>query len=195
MQEVTDSIISRFPSFMASTTNARLPDIQRRPLQSSKSWSRIESESTAIPEADNPKEPSTLKEKGLVDMRPDLFEKSSEDDERKAAVEGIAGRLSADFDELPIELVSLTDRLVSQDVGWSSQHILTQSSFIDSLSAKVHRAPPSIDKLSSLFQDFYAIASTHINTHISTLSSRQHRGNSSAPSMSSLSSTASKFRA
>jgi hypothetical protein len=59
----------------------------------------------------------------------------------------------------------------------------------------VHLSPPSVDKLSGLFQDFYAVAATHINTHISTLSSRQHRGTSPAPSVSSLSSTASKFRA
>ena len=68
-------------------------------------------------------------------------------------------------------------------------------SFIDSLSAKVHPTPPTVDKLSGLFQDFYAVAATHINTHISTLSSRQHREGSPAPSVSSLSSTASKIRA
>jgi hypothetical protein len=72
---------------------------------------------------------------------------------------------------------------------------LTFSSFIDSLSAKVHPTPPTVDKLSGLFQDFYAVAATHINTHISTLSSRQHRESSPAPSISSLSSTASKIRA
>lgn len=51
-----------------------------------------------------------------------------------------------------------------------------------------------MDKLSTLFQDFYAVAASHINTHISTLSSRQHRESSPAPSVSSLSSTASKLR-
>ncbi|RFU30617.1 hypothetical protein B7463_g5709, partial [Scytalidium lignicola] len=80
-------------------------------------------------------------------------------------------------DELPIELVSLTD------------------TFIESLSAKVHPTPPNIEKLSRLFQDFYTVSATHINTHISTLSSRQHRANSPAPSTSSLSSTASRLRA
>ncbi len=68
-------------------------------------------------------------------------------------------------------------------------------SFIDSLSAKVHPTPPTVDKLSALFQDFYKVAAQHIHTHISALSSRQHRDNSPTPSMSSLSSTASKFRA
>lgn len=51
-----------------------------------------------------------------------------------------------------------------------------------------------MDTLSGLFQDFYAVATTHIHTHISTLSSRQHR-ESSSNSVSSLASTASKFRA
>lgn len=70
------------------------------------------------------------------------------------------------------------------------------SSFIDSLSAKVHPTPPTVDKLAILFQDFYAVAATHINTHIAAISSRQHRANSPAPSVSSsLSSTASKIRA
>jgi hypothetical protein len=44
-----------------------------------------------------------------------------------------------------------------------------------------------VDKLSGLFQDFYAVAATHINTHISALSSRQHRERSPAPSVTSLS--------
>ncbi|KAI9784038.1 MAG: hypothetical protein M1816_001069 [Peltula sp. TS41687] len=58
---------------------------------------------------------------------------------------------------MPIELVSLSDR------------------FIDSLSAKVHPSPPTIEKLSALFQDFYLTASSHISTHIALISSRQYR--------------------
>lgn len=72
--------------------------------------------------------------------------------------------------------------------------MLSLSSFVDSLSAKVHPTPPTVDRLSGLFQDFYTVAATHINTHISTLSSRQHRESSPTPS-GSLSSTASKLRA
>ncbi|KAJ5666277.1 Vacuolar sorting protein 9 subgroup [Penicillium maclennaniae] len=60
-------------------------------------------------------------------------------------------------EELPIELVSLTDR------------------FINSLSAKVHNSPPTIDKISSLFQVFYDRAESHIATHISALASRINR--------------------
>jgi len=63
------------------------------------------------------------------------------------------------------------------------------------LSAKVHSTPPNVEKLSGLFQDFYEIAISHVDTHISALSSRQHRENSPAPSITSISSTASKLRA
>jgi hypothetical protein len=66
-------------------------------------------------------------------------------------------------------------------------------SFIESLSAKVHPTPPTIDNLSSLFQGFYATASSHINTHISALASRQNREASPAPS--SRASAASRLRA
>lgn len=68
------------------------------------------------------------------------------------------------------------------------------TSFIESLSAKVHSAPPNIDKLSRLFQDFYALASSHIGTHISALATRQTREVSPAPSGSSISSAASRLR-
>lgn len=69
------------------------------------------------------------------------------------------------------------------------------SSFVESLSAKVHSTPPNIDKLSQLFQDFYTLASSHIQTHISALATRQRRGPSPSPSTtSSISSAASRFR-
>ena len=66
-------------------------------------------------------------------------------------------RASVDMDDLPIELISLTD------------------SFIDSLSHKVHPTPPNIDNLSRLFQDFYHSASSHINTHVASLLTRHSR--------------------
>lgn len=65
-------------------------------------------------------------------------------------------------------------------------------SFIDSLSAKVHPTPPTVDSLSHLFQDFYETASSHINTHISALASRQARESSPAPSRAI---TSKRFRA
>ncbi|EPS28920.1 hypothetical protein PDE_03866 [Penicillium oxalicum 114-2] len=66
-------------------------------------------------------------------------------------------------EELPIELVSLTDR------------------FVNSLSAKVHNSPPTIDKISSMFQVFYSRAESHIATHISTLASRINRDSQPRP--------------
>ncbi|PKS10176.1 hypothetical protein jhhlp_001926 [Lomentospora prolificans] len=99
---------------------------------------------------------------------PDALETTDNDEA------GEAGRVSVDMGEMPIELVSLTD------------------SFIESLSAKVHPTPPNIDNLARLFQDFYAVASTHINTHISTLAMKQTRDASPAPSRQS---TAQRLRA
>jgi len=58
------------------------------------------------------------------------------------------------FEELPIEIRSLTER------------------FLDSLTAKVHPTPLSADALADLFQDFYTRASAKITTHIATLSAR-----------------------
>ena len=56
--------------------------------------------------------------------------------------------------------------------------------FIESLSAKVHNTPPSIEKLSAIFQEFYAKAESHIASHINALSTRQSRGASPNPSIS-----------
>ena len=78
----------------------------------------------------------------------------------------------AGLDELPIELVSLTDRFAAS---------LT--------TAKIYATPPSIDRLCSLFQDFYLQADTHIATHIQALSLKQARETSPVPSTSSRTST------
>ena len=66
------------------------------------------------------------------------------------------------------------------------------TSFIESLGAKVHSTPPSIDRLSEYFQDFYLKAESHIATHINALSSLQYRGISPNAAASSKISTASK---
>lgn len=65
-------------------------------------------------------------------------------------------------------------------------------SFVESLSAKVHSTPPNIAKLSQLFQEFYAQASSHIATHVSALASRQSRETFQPPPPSS--SVASRIR-
>lgn len=85
-------------------------------------------------------------------------------------------RGSVDLDDLPIELISLTD------------------SFIEGLTTKKQPAPPDIENVSHMFQDFYHQAAQHINTHISTLISR-HRRESSPPAPISRTSTASILRA
>lgn len=108
-----------------------------------------------------------------------------EEEEKRDAFEGRISeevsdppRASVDLDDLPIELISLTDK------------------FIDSLLAKVHPHPPNIDNLSNLFQDFYATASTHVRTHVDSLATRQRREASPAPPpLSTRSSAASILRA
>ncbi|CAK7269267.1 hypothetical protein SEPCBS119000_003482 [Sporothrix epigloea] len=86
-------------------------------------------------------------------------------------------RVSVDMEELPIELISLTD------------------SFIESLQAKIHPTPPDIDKLSQKFQDFYETASTHIANHISALTISLNRDRASPPPITTRSSAARILRA
>ncbi|KAI9367221.1 hypothetical protein BJX61DRAFT_337364 [Aspergillus egyptiacus] len=91
---------------------------------------------------------------------PDLFEKSGPsgpagNDSTEPEETSVLSRSVQDRPEdMPIELISLTDR------------------FVTSLSARVHSSPPTIDKISNLFQDFYLRAEIHITTHISALASR-----------------------
>lgn len=59
------------------------------------------------------------------------------------------------------------------------------SRFLDSLSAKVHPTPLSIDALASMFQEFYTKAESHITTHIAAISSRLSRERSSSVSKKS----------
>ncbi|RJE23886.1 VPS9 domain protein [Aspergillus sclerotialis] len=98
----------------------------------------------------------------------DLFEKrvstdSGFGDEGHEEEISVLSSIHEQPEELPIELMSLTDR------------------FINSLSAKVHSSPPTIEKISSLFQDFYSRAESHIATHISTLAYRINREQSPNP--------------
>ncbi|ROT40168.1 hypothetical protein SODALDRAFT_329839 [Sodiomyces alkalinus F11] len=104
---------------------------------------------------------------------PDAFETSQENDGDGG--DGLEpGRGSVDLDDLPIELVSLTD------------------SFVESLTSKVHKTPPTIDKVAQLFQDFYQVASNHVSTHISAIASRRSRATS--PAASSRPSPANRLR-
>ncbi|KAK4547801.1 hypothetical protein LTR36_000759 [Oleoguttula mirabilis] len=104
----------------------------------------------------------------------DVFENHDEEEEEEDR-NGHSGsgaptpelKLPSTFDELPIEIKSLTER------------------FLESLSAKVHPTPLTADSLSDLFQDFYERAASHIATHIATLASRIGRGKSANPSTAS----------
>jgi hypothetical protein len=119
----------KLPDFMAPPNDRKTDDQRPRPLQGSKSWSRIEPESpgrrarkqrastvdngavSKLDNAETPDQPGAVSQ-DPPKMQPDAFEKSSDEDGHHEAVEGIAGRLSVDCDDLPIELISLTDRSV-----------------------------------------------------------------------------------
>ena len=90
-----------------------------------------------------------------------MFEKKN--DEEEGAVSPSLSKstsLPDRFDELPIELASLTDR------------------FVESLGARVYSEPPTADQLADLFQEFYIRASASISIHISALMSRLNRESS-----------------
>ncbi|KAL9593530.1 MAG: hypothetical protein Q9219_007509 [cf. Caloplaca sp. 3 TL-2023] len=125
----------------------------------------------AILESVNP-EPAQLQQDppsrpGDEDIFENDLENTQNDFNKAMAAKEELQDLPAGFDDLPIELVSLTDR------------------FIDSLTAKVHPEPPTVTKLSDMFQDFYVKAESHIATHISALSTKQHRDASPSASVSS----------
>ena len=127
IQVITNKMLFTLPDFMASS-NARKSDNHRpRPLHVSKSFSKIEP--PASPDrSTRSQRASTIQNGGITktvmsdktntskgDMKPptqpDAFEKSSGVDEVRSNADDVTGgKLPADFDELPIELVSLTDR-------------------------------------------------------------------------------------
>ena len=107
------------------------------------------------------------------DLKEDIFEKATGEESMDSPRDSLMASpalsgLPTGFDELPIELVSVTDR------------------FIASLTtAKIYVTPPSIERLCDLFQDFYLQADANIATHIQALSTKQRRGSSPAASVSS----------
>ncbi|GAW11068.1 hypothetical protein ANO14919_004070 [Xylariales sp. No.14919] len=110
--------------------------------------------------------------RGGQEEKLDAFESEPAEEE-----EAEVPRASVDIGIIPIELVSMTDN------------------FIDSLSAKVHPSPPNIDNLARMFQDFYHTAAQHVQTHISSLATRQTREHSLGSASSSRASAASLLRA
>ncbi|KAK4455881.1 hypothetical protein QBC34DRAFT_388201 [Podospora aff. communis PSN243] len=150
------------------------------PLRSTRSFPRPEP-SAALIDTTRPKRASTLQNGASPSQRSGSKTQVKEDvDHFESRISEEAAeppRQSVDLDELPIELISFTDR------------------FIEQLSAKVHPTPPNIDNLSNMFQEFYATAASHIQTHIDSLATRQRREASPAPSSSSRQSAASLLRA
>ncbi|KAL2834422.1 hypothetical protein BDW59DRAFT_137846 [Aspergillus cavernicola] len=128
-------------------------------------------QSVAIPESVDtdalPLSPSANEEE--QDGGPDLFEKSITsgspeiDGSQGEEISVLSRNVQNQPEILPIELISLTDR------------------FVNSLSARVHSSPPTIERISNLFQDFYLRAESHIATHISALASRINRDPSPYP--------------
>ncbi|EAW13956.1 VPS9 domain-containing protein [Aspergillus clavatus NRRL 1] len=128
-------------------------------------------QSVAIPEAvESTVLPIPLSPESEPGAGPDLFEKRGSSDS-SVRDDGHLGEevsvlslgIHEQPEELPIELISLTDR------------------FVNSLTVKVHSSPPTIEKISHLFQDFYVRAESHIATHISALASRINRDPSPNP--------------
>ncbi|KAG6303036.1 hypothetical protein E4U09_001140 [Claviceps aff. purpurea] len=155
----TASAIRQDMDRMPSLSSATSPDGERTLLLPQRAITTVDSSGVPLKEDEN--------------EAPDAFETGAHSDIEENVE---PSRASVELDELPIELITLTD------------------SFIESLSAKVHSTPPSIEKLSRLFQDFYALASSHVNTHINALATRQKRETSPTRSISSISSAASRLR-
>ena len=149
-------------------------------LHGSRSFTRMPAASATTPSPR--KRASTLQEAGIpeipearhIDHSPelagkkvDIFEahdEGDEDDARAAAGPNPELQLPSTFDDLPVEIKSLSER------------------FLDSLSAKVHPSPLTADALSDMFQDFYGRAAERIGTHIASLASRIGRDMGSAGS-------------
>ena len=144
---------------------------------SSKSFARYEPPVPSSPahrsRASTAQSPVTVKSPQKETGREDVFEKKNEEeDEPDSPSLEKSQSLPDKFDELPIELASLTDR------------------FVESLSARIYAEPPAIDQLAELFQEFYIRASASISTHISALMSRINRDASPTPPSSTAKSKA-----
>ncbi|KAK7951674.1 uncharacterized protein PG986_007402 [Apiospora aurea] len=173
--------------FMAPSTPAQSSEPRPGTLRSSRSFPRSAVQETTIDPLTRAQRASTFqngtttpeikviqtspKKQGADPDSRDTFETA------EAAESTEPPRASVDIEDIPIELISLTDN------------------FIDGLSAKVNPVPPNVDNLSRRFQDFYATASHHIQTHIDSLASRQSRYEAPQPAAPSRASTASILRA
>lgn len=116
----TDKMAIKLPDFMASSGNKKSDTQRPRTIHASKSFSKL---APASPDPTNRiQRASTIqngldsqgamsdKSQRLPQKQADAFEKSSEEEEEQGQTGEASGKLPSDFDELPIELVSLTDR-------------------------------------------------------------------------------------
>jgi hypothetical protein len=124
MQAVTNKMLFALPDFMA--TNDKKSDNQRpRQLHGSKSFSRADpvperltrnqrasTIHNGIPEAAIMNSRSLSGGDPLSRRTPDAFERSSDDEEEDSNTSGTASNATEVAEELPIELASLSDRLV-----------------------------------------------------------------------------------
>lgn len=89
----------------------------------------------------------------------DVFEKAIPEGEEPSSPDlSRSQSLPERFGELPIEIISLTDR------------------FIESLTAPTWSEPPNIEQLSDIFQEFYIKAASYVSTHIANLQRRLNTG-------------------
>lgn len=171
---------------MADRTGTATPASRPKPVRVSHSFPRLDTPPTS---PGRKVRSNTLQEQGIPAIpAPRIFDDSQLNTGKKHAVDvfeadhnengselaesgtgtpGLELHLPSTFDDLPIEIKSLTER------------------FLDGLSAKVHPIPLTADSLSSLFQDFYERAAAHIATHIASLSSRIGRDRSPVSTTSS----------
>ncbi|KAF2090448.1 hypothetical protein K490DRAFT_10276, partial [Saccharata proteae CBS 121410] len=149
-----------------SRSFTRLDSTPNSPLHRS----RASTIQVPIPEISYPNPLSSSPDGEEKGVEKDIFNRIDESHESEAEETEdarISAQLPQTFEDLPVEIRSLAER------------------FLDSLSARVHPTPLSIEELSELFQDFYLRAATQINTHIATLSSRLSRQKSVASLSSS----------
>lgn len=121
MDAFADKMLLKLPDFMASNNSKKSESQRPHPLKVARSFSsKVEPTSPATANrgqrastiqngvmADKTKSDNTIGPKKAT-RRTDVFEKSPDGE----AGDGGSGKLPADFDQLPIELISLTDRLV-----------------------------------------------------------------------------------
>lgn len=161
-------------------TSHSFPRMDTPPLSPSRSHRATTLQDQGIPAIPAARKIETSQELNGKTPVADVFESHEDDESTTQSGNGTPApeiQLPSTFDDLPIEVRSMTER------------------FLEGLSARVHPTPLSADALSELFQDFYERAAAHIATHIASLSSRIGREKSPAPSVSSRGSGKGRSRA